>query len=233
MMRRAVLGLLRRMPAFERHVAPPLYRAREIYGWYYGLHRLRRLSRRPPPAGGWRIVIGAAGAFDRPWVPTEIGYLNVLKAEDWRRWFAPGSLDALLAEHVFEHLTAAEGELAVRHCFAYLRPGGYLRAAVPDGCHPDPAYIEAVKPGGSGPSADDHKVLYTYRTFSELCRQVGFAVELLEYYDEQGLFHQADWDPADGRIRRSRRYARRDRGYLPMSASIILDARKPEQRTAA
>lgn len=31
-----------------------------------------------------------------------------------------------------------------------LKPGGYVRVAVPDGFHPDPAYIEMGRPGGYG-----------------------------------------------------------------------------------
>jgi predicted SAM-dependent methyltransferase len=187
-MRRAVLGVLRSFPVFGRDIAPRLYRIREIYGWHYGLRNLRRMSRRGWPEGGCRIVIGPAGAFDRPWIATDIEHLNVLDEGGWAAGSKPGSVDALLAEHVWEHLPPAEGRLAVRHCFKYLRPGGYLRAAVPDGHHPGPEYIEAVKVGGSGPSADDHKVLFTYETFSEVFLEAGFEVELLEYYDEHGHF---------------------------------------------
>jgi len=43
-----------------------------------------------------------------------------------------------------------------------------LRVAVPDGFHPNPGYIERVKPGGTGPGAGDHKILYTYRTLSAI-----------------------------------------------------------------
>jgi predicted SAM-dependent methyltransferase len=105
---------------------------------------------------------------------TDIGYLDVLHEEDWQRWFEPGTIDALLAEHVWEHLTLAEGKLAARHCLRYLCAGGYLRAAVPDGSHPNLDYVKAVKVGGSGPSADDHKMLYTYETLSEVFRDGRF-----------------------------------------------------------
>jgi predicted SAM-dependent methyltransferase len=48
----------------------------------------------------------------------------------------------MLAEHVWEHLTEEEGLAAARACFKYLSPGGFLRVVVPDGLHPDPAYVE-------------------------------------------------------------------------------------------
>jgi predicted SAM-dependent methyltransferase len=200
---------------------------RELYSWHYGAAKLRYLNRGGWPAGVRKIVIGAAGSFDRPWVPTDIEYLNILREEDWRRWFPPNSLDALLAEHVWEHLSPDEGRLAARYCFRYLRRGGYLRAAVPDGFHPDPAYIETVKVNGTGPSADDHKVLYTYRSFSEVFMSAGFRVELLEYFDEHGRFHQAHWNPIDGRIRRSKKFDRGRRDGIAEYTSIILDAHKP------
>ena len=52
-------------------------------------------------------------------------------------YFNEGSIDAILAEHVWEHLAEEEGLAAAKCCYRYLRPGGYLRVAVPDGFHPD------------------------------------------------------------------------------------------------
>jgi predicted SAM-dependent methyltransferase len=136
------------------------------------------------------------------------------------------SIDALLAEHVWEHLTPEEGILAGKVCFRYLKPGGYLRIAVPDGLFPDAEYIEFVKPGGVGPSAYTHKVLYTYITLQEVFRRAGFKVDLLEFFDEKGEFHYKQWDPDDGMIVRSMRfYDKRSFGTLKYR-SLILDARK-------
>ena len=137
-----------------------------------------------------------------------------------------GSLDAVLAEHVWEHLTPTEGEVAAVHCFRFLRPGGYVRAAVPDGLHPSAEYRQWVRPSGVGPGADDHKVLYNYRTFGALFERAGFSVELLEYFDEQGRFHEQPWDPALGMIHRSSRLDDRNRGGTLAYTSLVLDARK-------
>lgn len=150
-----------------------------------------------------RIVIGASGLFEPGWLPTEITFVNLLKPGDWSRLFVPNSLDAMLAEHVWEHLTQEEGLIAARTCYKYLKNGGYLRVAVPDGFHSDKDYIERVRVGGSGPGADDHKVMYTYITFSDLFQKAGFDTELLEYFDEHQNFHYTDWDPAQGKIMRS------------------------------
>jgi predicted SAM-dependent methyltransferase len=127
---------------------------------------------------------------------------------------------------VWEHLTEEDGARAARQCFEYLKPGGYLRVAVPDGFHPDETYIEYVRPGGTGAGADDHKVLYTHKTFAALFERAGFRVELLEYFDSSGEFHFVDWSPEAGTIVRSRRFDDRNAGGTLKYTSIILDAQK-------
>ena len=145
---------------------------------------------------------------------------------DWSDNLAPASLDAILAEHVWEHLTLDEGVAAAHQCFAYVKPGGYVRAAVPDGFNPDPAYLEMVRPGGCGAGAEDHKVLYTYRTFSNVFEAARFRVELLEYFDENGEFHCREWSPEEGMIHRSSRFDERNRNGRLAYTSIVLDARR-------
>lgn len=174
-----------------------------------------------------RIVVGANHRYSSGWIPTEEATLNLLKGSDWRFYFKDRPIDAILAEHVWEHLTPTEGLLAARNCFQFLKPGGYLRVAVPDGLHPDPAYIDWVRPGGTGPSSDDHKLLYTYRTFRECFEQAGFHVQLLEYFDENGEFRAQAWEPDRGIIWRSLRFDHRNRNGQPHYTSIILDACKP------
>lgn len=186
----------------------------------------KRLRQRPSPL---KVVIGASGVYDPGWVPTEVEYLNLLARQDWDRYFPENSIDILLAEHVWEHLTLEQGLLAARNCRLYLKPGGHLRVAVPDGLHPDPEYRERVKVGGTGPGAADHKVLFDYRSFSELFREAGFEVNLLEYFDESGQFHASDWDPAEGRIHRSWRFDERNCDGRLNYTSVILDANKPQE----
>lgn len=182
-----------------------------------------------------KIIIGAGATQFEGWIPTNKELLNLLDESDWESYFEPNTLDAILAEHVWEHLTPGEAVVAAMHCFRFLKPGGYLRVAVPDGFHPDHDYIEWVRPGGNGPGADDHKVLYTYDTFRNVFASAGFDVSLCEYYDERGEFHSIDWDPEDGMIRRSRRFDKitidRDKSGRDFDfTSIILDAIKPAER---
>ncbi|MEX0595957.1 MAG: methyltransferase domain-containing protein, partial [Candidatus Paceibacterota bacterium] len=132
----------------------------------------------------------------------------------------------MVAEHVWEHLTLEESSLALKNCFTYLRPGGHLRIAVPDGNHSNPDYIEMVKPGGYGNGSHDHKVLYTISSLSELLEKLGFKAKGLEYFDENHKFIFTDWNPAGGKIRRSKRFDPRNIGSEMIYSSLIVDAIK-------
>lgn len=172
------------------------------------------------------IVVGAGRIPYKGWLLTEVDYLNLLIVEDWKDYFANHPIDAILAEHVWEHLTAEQGRIAAKNCFDYLKPGGYLRIAVPDGGTPDPTYIEAVRPGGTGAGADDHKVLYTAESLTKMLSDVGFDVKPLEWYDAKGQFHFSEWDPADGMVQRSKRFDERNANGQLKYTSLILDAVK-------
>jgi predicted SAM-dependent methyltransferase len=190
---------------------------------YWGLFRLKILLKRNHSL---YVVVGAAGIHDTGWIDTEIGYLNIIREKHWKRVFKENSIDALLAEHVWEHLTLEEGFLAARYCYKYLKPGGYVRAAVPDGFHPNPKYIDYVKDLATDNGDQGHKILFNYITFSHLFEAVGFKVRLLEYFDSNHSFHFEDWSPAKGLIRRSKRFDSRNSGSQLNYTSIILDAQK-------
>ena len=173
-----------------------------------------------------RIIVGACDTRFSDWVSTDKDNLDLLKESNWAKYFQPNSITAILAEHVWEHLVVEDAILAATICYKFLKPGGYLRVAVPDGCHPDPKYVEAVRPGGSGVGALDHKVLYNYVSLCDVLVSAGFQVRLYEYFDELGQFHFADWDPADGMIERSKRYDERNVDGSLCYTSIVLDAFK-------
>jgi len=122
---------------------------------------------------------------------------------------------------------ACAGQAAAVNCYRLLVPGGHLRIAVPDGLHPNPEYIDHVKPGGTGPECEDHRVLYTYRALFELLEAAGFEVCLLEWFDEEGRFHFREWHPDDGFVYRSTRYDERNADDPTAYTSIIADAVKP------
>jgi predicted SAM-dependent methyltransferase len=186
------------------------------------VRRDRELRARVASGGPRRVVIGASGVFEPGWIPTDAQQLNLLRAETWAEFFEPESIDALLAEHVWEHLSVEEGRRAAETCYRYLKPGGLLRVAVPDGLHPDPAYRDYIKPGGpGGGEVGGHKVAYTYRQLQEVFQSAGFETQLLEYHDEQGQPHARAWETDAGMIHRSQRFDAR--GLV----SIVLDASKP------
>lgn len=188
----------------------------------------RRVEQRAALHEPVRIVIGAGGVRpDGDWIPTNMQFLDLLKAEHWERGFGEHRIDAIFAEHVWEHLTESDGKRGAEQCYNYLKPGGCLRIALPDKNHPDPNYHEFVRPGGPGPGAFDHKILYTYTTLRNMLESVGFKVDLLEYYDEEGTFHKNAWDAAKGRVQRCQgKRERNPDGSILHYTSLIVDARK-------
>jgi predicted SAM-dependent methyltransferase len=173
-----------------------------------------------------KIVIGSCDIYDSGWIPSEVYILDLLNEKTWKNYFQENEIECLLAEHVWEHLTIEQGGIAARTCFNFLKNGGYIRVAVPDGFHKEQRYIDYVKPGGIGAGSDDHKVLYNYKTFSSVFEKAGFKIKLLEYFDENGEFHHNDWDNNKGKIHRSIRFDERNIDGEPNYTSLIIDAYK-------
>ena len=173
-----------------------------------------------------KVVIGSSGKFQKGWIRSEKKFLNLLEEDDWNRYFRKNEINNLLAEHVWEHLTVEEGKKAASVCYKFLKINGRLRIAVPDGFHSSSNYIDQVKPGGFGVSADDHKLLYNYLILKSLLEEVGFKTYLLEYFDAQKNFNYNEWDLKDGMIRRSLCYDHRNKDGNPRYTSLIIDAIK-------
>lgn len=177
-----------------------------------------------------RIIIGAGNTTYDGWIPTQESELNLLDATDFSKILGNNLASAMLAEHVWEHMTYDEGIIAAGNCFDHIKPGGYLRVAVPDANFRNEWYQSMVKVGGSGDinhPAYTHKMLYDYKTFCAVFQKAGFEVELLEYCDENGNFHYKYWNNTDGHIGRSYRYDTRNTEAELKMVSIILDAKKP------
>lgn len=174
-----------------------------------------------------KFNIGSANTdVGTDWFSSDIDVLNISRRKDWLRllWFT--KLDNIMAEHVWEHLSDADTTLANKNCYEFLKKNGRMRLAVPDGLHINKDYIEYVKPGGNGAGADDHKILYTYKTMKEKLEKAGFYVELLEYWDEDGKFHFTEWTDEAGKITRSKRYDERNADGSLSYTSLIVDAVK-------
>jgi len=177
-----------------------------------------------------RIIIGAGEQEYSGWIATQREDLDLLDAACWEQNFRDRKVEAFLCEHVWEHLTELEGKRAAEYCFSALKPGGYLRCAVPDRNFPNAAYQHDVQIGGPGPAdhpAADHKIVYDYRLFVSVFEAAGFEVDLLEYCDEQGRFHYNQWSFVAGRIYRSLLSDHRNKDGAIGFVSIVVDARKP------
>lgn len=177
-----------------------------------------------------KVVIGADQYNNNPgWMHTQEEKLNLLDATTWKKQFEKCSINAILAEHVWEHLTYEEGLNAAKLCHQYLKPGGYIRCAVPDGYFPDEEYQHLVKIGGPGPKdhpAASHKIVYNCNSLSSLFKLAGYEVNLLEYCDRMGHFKSNAWQGKDGVIFRSKKYDPRNQDGKLVFPSLIIDAVK-------
>jgi len=176
-----------------------------------------------------RIIIGAGDQQWTGWIATQKNNWICANPKTGRPAFTCDSQMPSCAS-MYEHLTKAEGRTAAALCFQWLKPGGYLRCAVPDGNFPDPDYQILARAGGPGPGghpAAGHRVCYDYKLFSDIFISAGFDVDLLEYCDENEKFHYHQWSADDGPIYRSLLMDHRNKDGVIRSVSLILDARKP------
>lgn len=170
-----------------------------------------------------KIIIGAGDTRYENWIATDIPAFHVLKHEHWALFFQPASINRMLAEHVFEHLTVDELGQFLRLARLYMAQSGRIRLAVPDGNHPDANYIEHVRPGGIGEGADDHKVLYTSEMIVNVLQECGYEFQLLEYFDASGAFNREPWHADDGFIGRSAAHDQRNGDGKLTYTSLIVD----------
>lgn len=183
-----------------------------------------------------QLEIGAAGhpVHSDGWIVSDLPEFDALDERRWRSLFRPRSVDCVLAEHVVEHWTPAQLSTFLGILGTYLALRGFLRLAVPDGYHPDLAYIELVRPGGSGAGAEDHKVLYTHETITAQLAASGFSARPLEFFDREGCFHQLPWSTAHGYVDRSAEHDSRNANGELAFTSLIVDAfpraASPEKR---
>lgn len=173
-----------------------------------------------------RIVLGGA-APEAGWLGSDIGFFDATDPAAWADLVGgEGRVDRLLAEHVFEHIPPELIPAVLRNAYRYLKPGGTIRIAVPDGHNPDPAYIRHVEPGGIGPGAGDHKQLFTLESLSAALSAAGFKVEPREWFDAEGRFHEEPWIAERGHIYRCRRFGTPDKSFPSSHLSLLVDGIK-------
>lgn len=145
-----------------------------------------------------KIVVGSAGIGQKGYLATDLPEHNILRDSDWKKYAKPGSLENILAEHVFEHLTLKEIKIALTLIHKYLKRGGKVRLAMPDKNRLDRKYVAAVKP-----PVDGHKSYLNFADLKKIVSQQGFKVTPLEYFNTKGELIHKPWDTKDGFVRRS------------------------------
>lgn len=91
--------------------------------------------------------------------------LLVQVGEDGALPFAAGTFDAVVGQHVFEHLT--DGAAALCEYRRVLQSGGRLALATPNALYPDPAHFADA----------DHQHLYSPFELAAAVARAGFVVE--------------------------------------------------------
>lgn len=144
---------------------------------YYRLYqvRTRHFFRLPI-----RIIIGASSTRESGWISTERDFFDLTDQDIMSKFLGKSKVDAYLLEHVLEHLSVNDSELALSFLASTLKSDGYIRIAVPDGNHPDDDYLRYV--GIDGP--DDHKHLWRVGDFELISSKLGLNLTALEFCDE-------------------------------------------------
>lgn len=158
-----------------------------------------------------KLIVGAGGTKQPGWIPLQASDLDIRDRRGWESLTSPATIDAVLSEHVLEHLFPAEAEQTARNIYEILKPGGYWRIAVPDAYNPNPSYHDFCSPNGVyqrlwQPLFGDfpnHKVFYSVDSLSDLLTSVGFAVRPLEWFTEHGVFRRVSWNQSDGKVDRA------------------------------
>ncbi len=128
-----------------------------------------------------KINIGCGSNTAPGWVNVDLGGPPEVFRWDCRRSlpFDGGSVDAIFAEHVFEHLDPKAGAKFLSECRRCLRPGGVVRIVVPDAGRYIVLYqgqwqgLAAVRPlSKDNDGYRDHWLDRVYRTKMEFINEV-------------------------------------------------------------
>jgi Uncharacterized protein conserved in bacteria len=184
---------------------------------------------------------------------TDRDNFDLLKLDSWMNLFDAThgeGFDVLFAEHVLEHFEPIQAQQIAAISFALLKPGGVFRIAVPDGYKPSPSYQYYIRAGGTESNAgQNHMVAWTVESLPTIFENVGFEIQLKEYFTKGGKFVTSsgvfDNDGIYGKVKRSSKDERNEKPYKdvhnelgalfvsdlqegePMYTSLWFDAVKP------
>lgn len=175
-------------------------------------------------SGSIKLNIGSGTVLLPGWINLDLPFFDLRSDKLWSYFFNQLHFDHILLEHVLEHLTHQEVQTSLSLAKNHMTPHSVIRIAVPDKNHPSQAYIDYVKPGGTGPGSDDHKSFWNLNDFEQLGEQLNFQINPLEYYDREGQLHMNEINDAHGPISRT---ARKVHDHHPIKnySSLIVDVR--------
>jgi len=199
-----------------------LFKRLRQYRWY--LLGRRKIKKQILNAQKLKVNLGSSGTHYKGWIATDLPHFDILVEKNWSYFFNTVSIDNILAEHVLEHLTKEQVIKVLTYAYKYLKEEGVFRIAVPDRNHPNPNYIEFVRPGGSGVGADDHKSFWDFKTMSGVAKSIGFSINLLEHVNDSKNIITSNFSEADGNIIRS--LSKGYKGEINNYSSLIIDLRK-------
>lgn len=156
------------------------------------------------------------GAAFRRWLPPR--FPDGIHYGDIVRGLAvpPDSCPAIFCSHVLEHLALEDLRLALRHTFAYLKPGGTFRLIVPD-------FEQQVADYQSNPDAAAISNFMGYTHLGRRTRPKGLVAWLREYYGNSHHLWMWDWKGLAKELQ--------DAGFLGMRRCVCGDARDPAFQT--
>ncbi|NEN23421.1 hypothetical protein G3O08_07900 [Cryomorpha ignava] len=172
-----------------------------------------------------KLNIGSGILSYQGWTDLNLPFFDLTSDKLWVYFFQGSPINNILLEHVLEHLTVDDVRHSLKLAKTYLVKNGRIRIAVPDKNHPNPEYIEYVRPNGSGPGADDHKSFWNYSDFLNLAKELGYNYELFEYYKEDGELIMNELDEKNGIVTRTARNP--SKGSIEDYSSLIVDLIAP------
>ena len=188
---------------------------------------IRLLRRQIESCDRIRLAVGSESHCSENWIPAASDQIDLVNPGSWSSFLQKSSVDAILAERVWGHLSEHDSRTAARNCFQFLRPGGYLRVAVPDGFHPSQQRKTLQGGVGSETGVGGGGRLYNHLSFADVFLAVGFQVQMIEFFDQEGVFHSNHWDVSKGLVKRSLLFDERNIAQPFAYTSLVLDAVKP------
>ena len=169
-----------------------------------------------------KLNIGSSTIHYEGWISLDLPFFDLLRAELFNLIFDENKIDNVLMEHVLEHLTNDQVKNALLNIKPFLkRENGRIRIAIPDRNHPNPSYIDYVKPNGCGPGSDDHKSFWNIEDFQDLSEELGFILYPIEYYDRFKKLHTNSINLDYGPIRRTAQKPNVNKAISDYSSLII------------